>query len=164
MGVEWIGLVALLTVENSIRRGNYRQSIRFQDAAYLRQMGLLALQMLNQFKTDHHIHTIAGQRQLLAVADHHLDIFRGVFLAGIANRFFRNVHGKDGTCLLRQDFRAIADAGADVQDDLFLHQKPGEPVAANVLVQEVGINASGDDSFAGEFHHVPVVRLTAHQS
>ena len=153
MGVKWIGLVALLAVENSIRRGNDRQSTRFKDPVQLAQMGFLATQMLDQLKTDDHIHAVAGQRQVMAIANHHLDILPGILLAGIANRFFRKVNGKDGAGLFRQDFRAIAYPGADVQDYFVLHQKLGKPVSAEVLVQQVGIDPSGDNSLAGKFHH-----------
>ena len=154
-GVKWIRLIALLAIEDSIRGGHDRYSIRFKHTAYLMQKGLLATQMLDQLKTDHHIHTVAGQRQAEAVANQNLDIFPRVLFFCIANRFFRNVNCNDLTGLFRQDNRAIAHAGADVQNHFVLHQKLGEPVATNVLVQKVGIHPSGDDSLAGKFHLVP---------
>ena len=107
--------------------------------------------MFQRFKADHHVHGGVGQGNRGGAALKEGDPVPGVFLGGVGHGFRGNVHAGDVRGGLRQNMRAVAFAGGDIQDALAGDEARSEKIAVVVFGRNFSLTL-GDKTFSCELH------------
>ena len=107
------------------------------------------LEMLDDFECDEKIERRVGEREQLAGALQEVNAGPREFAQGMVDGLRRNIHGDDGGGV--GQFRgAVSGAAACVENTAAVCKARGEPVARQVLIEEVGIDEARYDALAGE--------------